>query len=121
MGRHPKDGSDLLALARAARAQLRRSESLGKSLDLRLKMKREAADNFTLDEDDRRDFAAITHALQHAGNSLARALEGNKKDLGSVSEDQLQAQFNAEIINSAQSMSDEDWNKMLEARAKART
>jgi hypothetical protein len=93
---------------------------LGKSLDRRLKAKLDAADDFTLDEDFRRDFAAITTTLQHAGNSLIRAMEGHKKDLGGLTEEQLTAQFNAEIISSAQSLSDEQWQKMLDARAKAR-
>jgi hypothetical protein len=93
---------------------------LGKSLDRRLKAKLDAADDFTLDEDFRRDFAAITTTLQHAGNSLIRAMEGHKKDLGGLTEEQLTAQFNAEIISSAQSLSDEQWQKMIDARAKAR-
>jgi hypothetical protein len=118
MGRRPKN--ELGALARAARDQIKRAESLGKSLDNRIKMKREASPEWSPTEDDRRDFAAITNTLQHAGNAMIRGLEANKKDLGGLTEEQLTAQFNAELIASAQSMSDEDWNRMCEARAKAR-
>lgn len=118
MGRTPKN--ELASLARAAKAQIARAEALGKSIDSRMKTKKEASDQWTPDEDFRRDFSAITNTLQHAGNAMTRALEGNKKNLGALTEDQLQAQFNAEIINSAQSMSDEDWQRMCEARAKAR-
>ena len=118
MGRTPKN--ELAALAKASRAQLVRAEQLGKSLDERMKAKREVAADWTPDEDFRRDFAAITNTLQHAGNSLIRALEGNKKNLGGLTEDQLTAQFNAEIINSAQTLTDEQWTQMQAARAKAR-
>lgn len=118
MSRKPKN--ELAALARAAKAQISRAEALGKSLDSRIKMKREASEEWTPNEDDRRDFAAITNTLQHAGNAMRGALEGNKKNLGGLTEEQLQAQFNAEIINSAQTMTDEEWARMCEARAKAR-
>ncbi len=118
MGRSPKN--ELQALAKASRAQLLRAEALGKSLDHRMKVKREASEEWTADEDFRRDFAAITNTLQHAGNSLIRALEGNKKNLGGLTEAALEAQFNAEIVNSAQSLTDEQWSRMAEARAKAK-
>lgn len=118
MGRRPKNES--ASLARAARAHIARAEQLGKSLDARMKIRKEASAEWTPDEDFRRDFAAVTTTLQHAGNAMSRALEDNKKNLGGLTEDQLQAQFNAEIINSAQSMDDEQWNRMVEARAKAK-
>ena len=117
MGRRPKN--ELSALARAARAQVSRAEALGRSLDNRIKMKREASPEWTPNEDDRRDFAAITNTLQHAGNAMIRGLDANKKDLGGLTDEQLTAQFKAEIINSAQTMSDEDWQRMKEARLKA--
>lgn len=118
MSRRPKN--ELAALARAARTQLARAEALGKSLDNRTKIRKEASPEWTPDEDFRRDFAAITNTLQHAGNALRSALEANKKNLGGLTEDQLTAQFNAELINSAQTMTDEEWNRMCEARMKAR-
>lgn len=118
MGRRAKN--ELASLARAAKAQISRAEALGKSLDNRIKMKREASPEWSPTEDDRRDFAAITNTLQHAGNAMIRGLEANKKDLGGLTEEQLQAQFNAELINSAQTMSDEDWQRMCEARAKTK-
>lgn len=117
MGRKPKN--ELAALARAAKAQIARAESLGKSLDARVKMKKDASEVWVPNEDDRRDFAAITNTLQHAGNAMIRGLEANKKDLGGLTEEQLTAQFQAEIISMAQTVSDEDWNKMVEARRKA--
>jgi hypothetical protein len=117
MGRKAKN--ELAQLARAAKSQVARAEALGKSLDSRIKMKREASPEWTPNEDDRRDFAAITNTLQHAGNALIRGLDANKKDLGGLTEEQLQAQFNAEIVNSAHTLSDEDWFKMVEARRKA--
>lgn len=117
MPRRPKN--ELAALAAASRAHLQRANALGRSLDERMRIKRAAADDWTPDEDFRRDFAAITNTLQHAGNSLIRALEGNKKNLGGLTEEQLEAQFNAEIVNSAQSLTDEQWARMCEARAKA--
>jgi hypothetical protein len=118
MGRKPKN--ELAALSRAARAQIARAEALGKSLDARIKMKREVSAEWSPTEDDRRDFAAITNTLQHAGNAMIRGLEANKKDLGGLTEEQLQAQFNAELINSAQTMSEEEWNRLLAAREKAK-
>ena len=116
MGRRPRN--ELIYLARAARAQLIRAEKLGKSLDIRLKDKQKAADDFIPDEDWRRDFAAVTTTLQHAGNSLVRALESNKKDLSGLSEAQLEAQLNAEIVNSANHLTNEQWQAMVDARAK---
>lgn len=118
MGRRPKN--ELAALARAARAQIARAEMLGKSLDIRMKLKREASDTWVPDEDFRRDFASITTTLQHAGNAMIRGHEANKKELGTVTEEQLQAQFNAELVNAAQTMTEDEWNRMLEVRAKVR-
>ena len=118
MSRRPKN--ELAALASASRAHLQRANALGRSLDERMKVKKEASEQWTPDEDFRRDFAAITTTLQHAGNSLIRALEGNKKNLGGLTEEQLEAQFNAEIVNSAGQLTDEQWQRMQEARAKAR-
>lgn len=117
MGRKPKN--ELAGLARAAKAQLALAEELGRSLKNRLKLKKEASPEWSPDEDFRRDFASVTNTLQHAGNAMIRGLEANKKDLGGLTEEQLQAQFNAELINSAQTMSDDDWNKMVDARRKA--
>lgn len=117
MPRKPKN--ELGALARAAREQIRRAEALGKSFDARIKMKRESSETWTPTEDDRRDFAAITNTLQHAGNAMIRGLEANKKDLGGLTEEQLRAQYLSEIISAAQTMPDEDWNRMVEARKKA--
>lgn len=117
MGRRPKN--ELASLARAAKAQIARVEALGKSVDSRIKMKKEASSEWTPNEDDRRDLAMITNTLQHAGNAMIRGLEANKKDLGGLTEEQLTAQFNAELINSAQTMSDEEWSRMVDARRKA--
>lgn len=118
MPRRPKN--ELAALATASRAHLRRAEALGKSLDERMKVKRDVSPEWTPDEDWRRDFASVTQTLQHAGNSLIRALEGNKKNLAGLTEEQLEAQLNAELVNSAGSLSDEQWQRMCEARAKRR-
>jgi hypothetical protein len=117
MGRTPKN--ELADLARAARAQLALAKALNASLANRMKAKQEVAPDWIPDEDWRRDFASVTNTLQHAGNSLVRALEGNKKNLGGLTEDQLEAQFNAEIVNSAQSLTPEQWDRMCAARAKA--
>ena len=117
MGRRAKN--ELAALARAAKKQIARAEALGASLDERVKIKRAASEMWTPTEDDRRDFAAITNTLQHAGNAMTRALEGNKKNTDGLSEAQLEAQFNAEIVRSAQTMTDEEWAAMVAARAKA--
>lgn len=83
-------------------------------------MKREAAPNWVPNEDDRRDFAAITQTLQHAGNAMSRAMEDNKKNLGGLTEEQLQAQLKAEITAIVQTLSDAEWNTLVEARAKGR-
>lgn len=83
-------------------------------------MKREASSEWSPTEDDRRDFSSITQTLQHAGNAMIRGLEANKKDLGGLSEEQLSAQFREEIIRSAQEMSEEEWQRMCEARAKVK-
>lgn len=117
MGRQPRN--ELGALARASRAQIARATELGKSLDARIKLKKEASEMWTPTEDDRRDFAAITNTLQHAGNAMTRALEGNKKNTDGLSEAQLEAQFSAELVRSAQTMTDEEWSTMCAARAKA--
>lgn len=118
MGRKPKPGNDFDALARAARSHLRRCDLLGKSLDSRMKIKLEASPEWVPDEDFRRDFAAITSTIKDAGAALTKALDANKKDLGGLTEEQLEAQFKQELINAAQTMSDEDWQRMCEARAK---
>ncbi len=116
MGRTPKN--ELAHLARTARAQIKRAEEIGKSLDIRLKAKKLASDEFTLDEDTRRDFAMVTAALQHAGNAYVRATEANKTMLGGLTEPQLEAQFNAELVRAATALTDEQWDAMCRARAK---
>jgi hypothetical protein len=118
MGRTPKN--ELTSLARTSKDHLRRAEALGKSLDLRMKAKQKAADNWIPDEDWRRDFAAVTTVIQHSGKSLMSALESNKKNLGGQTTEQLEAQFREEIIAAAGSMTDEDWEAMVKAREKAR-
>lgn len=118
MGRRPKN--ELAALANAARAQIKRAELLGKSLDLRMRKKIEASPEWVPDEDYRRDFASITQTLQTAGNAMSRALEDNKKNNSGLTEDQLNAQFKAELIRVAQTMTDDEWRLMLEARAKVK-
>ena len=117
MGRKAKN--ELGALARAARAQIARATKLGESIDARMKMASEASPVWTPTEDFRRDFAAITNTLQHAGNAMTRALEGNKKNTDGLSEAQLEAQFKAEIVRSAQTMTDEEWALMCAAREKS--
>lgn len=117
MGRRPKN--ELAGLARAGKAQIARAEALGKSLDARLKVKRDASPEWTPDEDFRRDFAAITNTLQHAGNAMIRGLEANKKDLGGLTEEQLVAQFKAELVSAVQSMPDDEWLQLVDARRKA--
>lgn len=117
MGRAKKN--ELANLARTARAHLARAEDLGKSLDERIKVKKEASEMWTPDEEWRRDFNNVTTTIQHAGNSLVRALEGNKKNLSGMTEAQLEAQFQSEIIRAAQTLSEEDWQTMCAARAKA--
>jgi len=116
MGRAPKN--DLAHLARTAQAQIKRAELLGKSLDARLRACKAASDTFTLDEDIRRDFAMVTTALQHAGNAYVRALEANKQALGGLTDAQLEAQFNAELVKAATALTDEQWDAMVRARAK---
>lgn len=117
MGRRP--ANELAYLARTANAHLKRAEQLGKSLDERMAKKKEAAPDWIPDDEWRRDFAAVTTVIQHSGNSLVRALEGNKKGLDGMSEAQLEAQFNAEMVKSAQTLTDEQWAAMQAARAKA--
>lgn len=116
MARRPRYELDVLA--KTAREQLQRAEALGKSLDRRLKAKREAADDWVPDEDFRRDFASINAVIQHGGTALIRAIEHNKKNFGELTEDQLEAQFDAELVRSAQTMPDEQWQMMVAARAK---
>ena len=115
MPRRPKN--DLATLARASRGQLVRAEKLGHSLDVRLKAKMNAADGFTLDEDWRRDFAMVTSTIRDAGAALTKALENNKKDLSGCTTEQLEAQWKAEMLRSAEAFTDEDWARMDKVRA----
>ena len=117
MGRKPRN--EFASLAKSANAQLKRAEMMGRSLDERLKVMRAGSDGFTMNDEFRRDFAAITQTIRDCGVALVRALDANKKDLAGLSEAQLTAQFQAELIRAAQEMSDEDWNSMIAARAKA--
>lgn len=117
MGRRAKN--PLADLAATARAQLQRAKALGRSLDERLKVKQKVAPDWVPDEEWRKDFAAVTNTIQHAGNSLVRGLEGHKKDLGGLTEEQLEAQLNAELVQSAGTLTDDQWQRMCDARAKA--
>ncbi len=106
--------NDLVTLARAARAQLLRAQALGKSLDVRMESKREAAEGWTPDDSWRADFGNVTTAIVQCGNSLAKALEGRKKDLAGATTEQLEAQLKAELAR----MSDEEWAALTAARGK---
>ncbi len=119
MPRAPKPRNDIASLARAARAHLRRADALGKSLDARTKEKMRASDVWSPDEEWRRDFASVTAVLQHTGNALTKALEANRSSLADLSDEQLAAQFRSELVSSAQSLSDEDFAAICDARAKA--
>lgn len=106
-------------LAQTARAQLKRAQNLGKSLDYRLGVKMKAADDWTLNEDDRRDLKTITEAIQHAGKALENALEAKAKMNAGMTEAQLSAQLAFEIIKAATAFTPEQWETMKEARSKA--
>lgn len=105
------------SLAAVARMQLAIAKELGDSLKTRMEIRKKTAPDWTPDEDWRRDFQSVTTTLQHAGQSLMRALEGQKKNLGTLTEEQLEAQFRSELIKAAHTISDEDWQRMCEARA----
>jgi hypothetical protein len=109
----------MAALAQSAREHIKRARLIGKSLDLRMAAKVKAAEDFTLNEDDRRDFKMITEALQHGGKSLEHALEAEAKANAGKSDEQLTAQFQAEIVKAAATLNDEDWALMCDARRKA--
>ncbi len=81
-----------------------------------MKTTKNASDSFTLDEDFRRDFAAVTTAVQHAGKCLIAATEANKKNLGGLTEEQVEAQFNSELVKAATTLTDEQWDTMQAAR-----
>src|SRR5262245_8518290 len=106
----------MAVLAQTARAHIQRAKILGKSLDERLKKKAEASDEFTVDEDYRRDFKMVTEALQHGGKMLENALDAEAKQNAGFTEAQLKAQFQAEVIQAATTMTESDWNLMKDAR-----
>ena len=111
--------NDLATLARASRKQLVRAEQLGSSLDQRREyaIKRRVDMNgpgeedlpWIPDEEWRKDFNNVNATIAQAGQSLIRALEGNKNNLGGVPTDQLEAQFKSEMIRAASNLSPEDW------------
>lgn len=118
MPRAPKD--ELKILAVLSRSQLLRAQALGRSLDERAKTKRAVALDWIPDEDFRRDFAAVNQAIQHSGASLIRALEGTQKNMGNLTEEQIEAQFDTELVRSAAALSDDQWDAMVAARASAK-
>jgi hypothetical protein len=109
---------ELARLATTTQEQLARAEALGKSLDRRMKKAQDAAEDWTPNDEWRRDFATVTSVIKDCGAALQRALEGNEKTLGGMTTEQLEAQFNAEIIRSAQTLTEEQWQTMVAARAK---
>jgi hypothetical protein len=116
-----KRKDELAELARTARRQINRARQLGQSLDYRTEEKKKAHEGWIPDEDWRRDFQSVTTALQHGGQTLLRALEGNKEDLGGLTEEQLEAKFKDELKRMVSTMSDEEWDEMVAIRAKRNT
>lgn len=118
MSRRPKN--ELARLASAARAQLALAEALGDSLKKRMDVKKAVAGEigWIPDEDWRRDFASVTNTIQHVGNSLIRAGEGIKKNLGGKSEDELEQQLQSQLVQNAGALPEEMWQAMIAARAK---
>lgn len=116
MGRKPKN--PFSALAESARAHLRRAQALGKSLDNRLKIKLQASPEWIPDDAYRQDFELVTRTLRDAGACLTKALEGNKKELGGLTEEQLLAQLKAEMTNIVRTLSQEEWQALVDARNK---
>jgi hypothetical protein len=116
MGRKPKN--PYAALAEAARAHLRRANALGKSIDDRLEAKRKAAEDWVPDESFREDFEMVTRTLRDAGACLGKALEGEKKALGGMTEEQLLAQLKAEMLVIVRTLTDAEWQALVDARNK---
>lgn len=105
-------------LAMAARDQLKRAKALGASLDKR------KADYETLhfeapwapNDEWRKDYERVNQSLQQAGTILIRALEENKKKLGGLTTEQLEAQFRSELIRSAKSLTQTEWEALVRTR-----
>lgn len=116
MGRRAKN--ELSRLAGAARQQLALAEQLNKSLKKRMETKKAVAEDWIPDEDWRRDFASVTTAIQHAGNSLMRANEGTKKNLNGMSEDELRAKLMVQLVENAAAIPEDMWQQMCAARAR---
>jgi hypothetical protein len=118
MGRRAKN--ELNALAKASRAQLKLAEDLNTSLKQRMHVKKTVAgaQGWIPDEDWRRDFASVTNTLQHAGNSLMRALEGNKKQNEGKTDEELMEQFVAQLLEVAPTLPEETWQALLIARSR---
>lgn len=106
-------------LAQTARAHLKRAKALGDSLDTRISVMVKAADDWTLNEDMRRDLKTITECIQHAGKGLENALEAKAKINAGLTEAQLLLQFQAELVKAAPLVSNVDWDLMVDARRKA--
>lgn len=114
--RAPKN--DLAGLARTARAQLRRAELLGQSLDERLKAARENHPGWQPDEEWRKDFNQVTQTIAQSGQALQRALEANEKKLAGMTVEQLEAQLRAELARIAPHLTAEEWAMLDNIRLK---
>lgn len=114
----PRPKNDLEALARGARAQLARAHALGKSLDVRMQIKSNAAEGWIPDDTWRSDFASVTATIVQCGNSLTKALEGNKKEKSTMSIEQLEAQLRAELPRIVMSLNSDEWADLIAARQK---
>lgn len=116
-----RPATDFVRVAATAQLQLRRAEAIGKSLDVRMKQKRDVNPAWIPDEDFRRDMETVTRAVKECGIALERALEYTEKTLHGMTTDNLEAQFAAEILRSAQHIPDDMWQKMCDARSKRAT
>lgn len=107
--------NDLATLVRVSRKQLQRAEALGQSLDARRQEELDTLGEAGVkrpwfpDEEWRKDFKNVNETLAQAGQSLIRGIEGNKKNLGSVPTEQLEAQFKSELLRAAGSFTPEEW------------
>jgi hypothetical protein len=111
--------NDMESLARAARAQLARASALGRSLDVRMQVKLNTAEGWVPDDSWRSDYASVTATIVQCGQALTKALENNKKALGSMTTEQLEAQLRAELPRIVAGLDTAEWCALVASRQKA--
>lgn len=109
--------TDMARLARIHHNQVRLLDAQQRAIMERVRVAREADPAWVMPQDIREEINEITSYLARASNGMVQIYEAKERERASVSTDQLEAQFIAELRRSMRQFTREDWKVFDSIRA----